>query len=439
MTLNHTNWKSNLKLKSDRHFGFMWKYFIFLFVLFILLNPNLFSDSSDKNYKEISIDQAIHMAIEKSPLLVLPSIKIDRAKLGLKDIQSQNIPQVQLSLRHFIDVFNSKRQRTVPSVDFDYDFLSFIKNVYQKKYYKKLLDISLTNKDHRQSILISTIYQEFVTYAFLRESFNTLEEQEKTLNTYQKILEIQKNHDLVPLSTVLDNQVMVKNVKKAIYTTKNSLNNLSERFSYIIGSEEKVYPEKITIDFRHFSASYIGDLAEEMSRKKVQAAEMLVKGAKMPNLPSLQINTYSVFPVNKELSFDKSFWISLSLSYMIIDAGKRKRRIASSLANLKEAEYEHEKFKMEKQEKIKKLEEDIENLRRELNIIDTEINSIEYKIDETKLEESDSIFSENIYFLKGRLYNKKLEQLRNNLALFLAQLDLMGKKYSFIMSSKRKM
>ncbi|MFB0566893.1 MAG: TolC family protein [Candidatus Aminicenantaceae bacterium] len=389
----------------------------------------------DKIYKEVSIDEALELALKGSPLLVQPLIEVNKAKLGLSSVKSKNYPQLSLSLRHFIDIFNLDEQRTVPSVDFNYDFFSFIKNKYEAQYYSKLVDISVTNQKLRQSLLLSSVYQEFINYNFLSDTLDLLLQEREMLHATQEILEVKRKYDLISLSTLLENSVLVKKCDQAVFKTRDELQSLIDRFNYITGSDKPVRPEKVSLDFSRLSSRQISDFAEVMAKQNVDATKLLLKGAKMPTLPSLQLDTYSTFPVLKEMSFMKSFWISVTLSYIIYDRGERKRRIASALTSLKEAEYEYEKIKNEKLAEVKMLEGDVEDMRRQIDINKTEIMALEAKLEEAKLEETIQLFPERTYSLKINLFDRKLAYLRNNLALLLIQLDLMNKKYSFIAES----
>lgn len=401
------------------------------------MSPLFGTGGEEREWTEIKLDAALRTALEQSPLLVNPAAGIDRAKLGLQEVKSQNLPKVGLSVRHFMNISRLDQQRTVPSLDINYDFFAFITNHQKKKYYEKLLDAAVTNRRHRESLLIAAVYREAVNASFLRDSLELLAGQEESLTKQQAMLAVQNKYDLISNSAVLDHSAVLKRCLQAQLRMKNRLRMLAERFSYIIGSETTVLPERISYDFGQVSVEKIDDLAEDMARRRLESAELLLKGARIPRLPSLRLDTYSVFPVNRELSLNQNFWISLSLSYVLFDAGERKRRIASAEAGLKEASYEFQKFLQEKNVEINRLSAEMEELKLQGEIDEAEIQALEMKILETDLDETPRIFSEEAHSLSIRLFEKRLAGLRNRMSLFLVQLELAANKYSFLLETEK--
>ncbi|MBN1272535.1 MAG: TolC family protein [Candidatus Aminicenantes bacterium] len=414
------------------------KKFVFLFSVAGCVFSLFLMGGENKEWPEIGLDAALRTAWERSPFLIQPSVGIDRAKIGLRGVKSQNYPKVGLSVRFFMNITDLKQQRTVPSLDLNYDFFAFITNHQKKKYYEKLVDIASSNLQYRRSLLLAAVYQEAANASFLRDSLRLLKQERESLEKIQAMLSIQRKYDLVPLSVFLDNEVLLKRCVQAQHKMHSQLEILVDRFSYLIGSGDKVLPEKISYDFDQITVAQVDDLAEDMAQKKLESAELLLKGARIPNLPSLRLETYSVFPVNRELSMNQNFWISLSLNYVFFDAGERKRRIASAEAGLEEASAEYEKFKQEKSAEIKRLTAEVEELRIQLDIDNTEVRSLEMKITESDLEEVPNLFSEKIYSLNVRLFEKKLAGLRNRMALFLVQLERAAKKYSFLLETEKR-
>jgi len=379
--------------------------------------------------RSISLDQAIAFAQKNSPLLNQPLSSLNKSRLLLDAARAQNAPLIALSGRYFNDILNTGQSRWVPNIDIQYDLLSFIKNKYNIYYYEKLADVSAINLEQKKTILTILLYQEYLNYNFLFDLIREARVSGDYLKRDLDILRIQSQYDLIPRSLLNEWLAMSDRSEETLRLAEQNILGLIDRINYLMGLEEFVFPRRESMDVSKIAEINQRDYIAELGQQKLAALRLVLRGAKMPLLPSVQIATYSVLPVNQELNFFSGFWVAVSVSYPLFNRGERRRNEALAMNDLKTAEMEFERVKRKREMDVSQARQNIENLSGRSRSLGREIDALEKIIKEYALNSDDNLFFDD---KRERLYldyeEKKMARIKVSHEICLAQLDYLTKK-----------
>lgn len=377
----------------------------------------------------VSLRQAVVVAGKNSPFLNPSVAALYKSQLQLDSAKSQNSPAISLSARFFDDVFNKAAPRIVPNLDIQYDLLAFIKNKYTIRYYEKLADLSEISLEAKKTVLTVLLYQEFLHFDFLRSVVRETSLLRGALSRDLENLRIQRKNDLIPESQLGDWTAVFDRCDLSLRLAEQNIRNLLQRLRLLLGVEDIVFPLIGPIDTAEIEEFNKRDFASDLGQKKLDALRMVLQGARMPVLPSVQIATYSVLPYNKELNFFSGFWVSIGISYPLFNRGEHRRNEALAASELKTAEREYAGAQKKREESIAEARQNVDRLSRQTKSLDGEIEALENKLREYGLLSDESLlFDENRERLRLETEEKKISRLQAGHELCLAQLEYIMKK-----------
>jgi len=388
--------------------------------------------------KSISVEQAVRVACDRSPLLRQSMIDLDRSKLMLEGAKSLYAPVVSLSLAVFKDVLNPSPVRVVPNINLEYDLLAFIKNKYNVQYYQKLSEASATDLEYKKSLMILSLYQDFVNCHFLVQVTNVLAEERTVLETAAAILQVQAKHGLILPSAAKEEAVLLDRCRALLSASNRELRGLVARINFIIGDGDFYFPQKIVFDPKAIPGFAYKDFAEALAAHQVRAAESLFRGARLPLLPSIQVSSYSVFPFNKEIDFLASYWIAMSLNYPIFNRGEHRRNEQLARLNVDQARFDYENLQKSRALELTQAQENIDQLHLQVQSLDLQVETLEQKLREAAVLPGEvSLFDEPRTRLKLELLERRKDRIALSHQMSIAQLDLISKKFFPLKGSER--
>lgn len=408
-------------------------------IIFTLSFLCLVVTTKAQDVKHISVDEAIHTALENNDNIQIANWDRKIANANYHQTDAVFLPQITLgytamSTNNPLNAFGFLlQQETVTAMDFDPAKLNNpgVSQNYNTQVEAKLpllnMDMIYARKGAKAQ---EEVYEyktertkEYIEFE-VRKVYSQLQMSYQARNILQKSLEDVKqihqsvtnfyNQGLAQKSDVLNAQVQVNTIETALAKANSNINNTSDGLRLLMGggianevyAVDSLFQSKDLYQGRILSTSRADIMA---LNKAVYATDMMLKSSKMAFLP--RINAFASYGLNDDRAFkfrNDSYLIGVNLSWTIFSGNQNRSK-------MKAAQFQRDKMQEELSLHIKKEQLELDKTKRDLADSQIEINKQQASV--MQADEALRILS-----------NRYREGLANTTDLLMAQAQLSQQK-----------